>query len=155
MREELENKLYEKYAEVLIDDGVKCHLDIGDGWYNLICAICDGVLTNKDNQESRAKYLTKNGRENEVKEYTPVKAVQIKEKFGGLRFYVSGGDEFDRGVIFTAENLSRRTCETCGDKGKTRDGGWMITLCDKHEDERRWRKENGTKTVLPDSGQVG
>lgn len=161
MKEELENSLYEKFPTILTDTcevtGIvtKCHLDIGDGWYDLIVAICNGVLSNKDRHQANINLLTKIGKQEEIKEYHPVKAVQIKEKFGGLRFYVSGGDEFDRGVIFSAEAMSRKICETCGQKGKTRDDGWMITLCDEHQEKRRWRKQNESKTVLPNSGQVG
>jgi hypothetical protein len=162
MKEELANELYDKFPTVLTDTcevtGIvtKCYLDIGDGWYDLITTICDGVISNQKRHEANTKLLIKMGKQQETKEYYPVKAVQIKEKFGGLRFYVSGGDEFDRGVIFTAEAMSRKICETCGQKGKTRDDGWMITLCDEHAEQRRWRKENESKTtILPDSGQMG
>jgi hypothetical protein len=45
-----------------------------------------------------------------------------------------------------AEAMSGNICETCGDKGEHRSGGWIRTLCDKHEEERQLimneRKEN-------------
>ena len=65
------------------------------------------------------------------------KIVQVKEKFGGLRFYVvSGSDEiYDR--ISTAEKESYETCETCGEKGELRLVGWYKTLCNKHHEERK------------------
>lgn len=60
---------------------------------------------------------------------------QIKEKFGGLRFYYSGGDEYISGLVDMAESWAGHTCETCGNSGKRRGGGWIRTLCDVHEDE--------------------
>jgi hypothetical protein len=58
--------------------------------------------------------------------------MQVKEKFGGLRFYIGSGSDaiFDR--IAQAEEESDRTCETCGAPGKARGGGWILTLCDTH-----------------------
>jgi len=44
--------------------------------------------------------------------------VQIKEKFGGLRFYVSKATERQRGMIQLASALSERTCECCGAPGR-------------------------------------
>jgi len=55
---------------------------------------------------------------------------QIKEKFGGLCFYISGGDDTIYGMISLAESLSYRTCEFCGttkDVGRTQ--GWITTCC--------------------------
>ena len=58
---------------------------------------------------------------------------QIKEKFGGLRFYYQGGDDQIHGMVTMAEVWAGRSCERCGDKGERRSGGWIRTLCDKHE----------------------
>lgn len=57
--------------------------------------------------------------------------LQIKEKFGGLRFYVSGPSELLRQMIDTAELLSYKTCESCGAPGEMRNSTyWLKTLCD-------------------------
>lgn len=62
-------------------------------------------------------------------------AVQVKEKFGTLRFYLTRTTpEQDRYVEF-AEAMSAKVCEHCGAPGKRRDGGWVRTLCDVHEAE--------------------
>lgn len=55
---------------------------------------------------------------------------QVKEKFGGLRFYIGSGTSeiFDR--IDKAEAESQITCENCGEPGHERGGGWIKTLCD-------------------------
>lgn len=62
---------------------------------------------------------------------------QIKEKFGGLRFYYEGGDDIVDGMVRMAEAWAGRTCETCGNKGTRRSGGWVRTLCDTHEAEHQ------------------
>jgi virulence-associated protein VapD len=59
-------------------------------------------------------------------------ADQIKEKFGTLRFYVTGGDEYTDGVVRMAEAMSGVTCETCGKPGKTGGKGWIRTTCEEH-----------------------
>lgn len=65
------------------------------------------------------------------KVYPPgIKIDQIKEKFGTLRFYFSGGDEQITGMVRFAEYLSDQTCEITGKKGQmcSSAGGWMKTL---------------------------
>jgi hypothetical protein len=68
---------------------------------------------------------------------------QIKEKFGGLRFYYQGGNDEISGMVRMSELWAGRTCETCGNKGERRNGGWIRTLCDFHETEyQEKRKQN-------------
>jgi hypothetical protein len=73
-----------------------------------------------------------------------VRAVQVKEKFGTLRFYYQTvGDEglevedmefwkhVLRGLVTVAENESYRTCEICGKYGELRrDLLWIRTMCE-------------------------
>jgi len=56
---------------------------------------------------------------------------QVKEKFGGLRFYYTGGSPEFRGMVEMAEMLSSNICERCGDRGERGDigGGWISTQC--------------------------
>ena len=63
-------------------------------------------------------------------------ADQIKEKFGTLRFYYSGGDDFIRGIVSMAESMSSVTCEECGNLGECSSGGWIRTLCKTHREQR-------------------
>lgn len=68
-----------------------------------------------------------------VRESVPqVVAEQVKEKFGGLRFYYRGGDEYISGLFAMAESMSYATCEECGNPGKPNEGGWISTRCDNH-----------------------
>jgi len=64
---------------------------------------------------------------------------QIKEKYGTLRVYYNGGDEFCQGVIDMAESMSSVTCEDCGVPGKVRDRGWIRTYCDDCEHKYKTR----------------
>lgn len=59
-------------------------------------------------------------------------ADQIKEKFGTLRFYATGGDEYTNGVIRMAESMSCVTCEVCSKPGMTNGKGWIKTTCEEH-----------------------
>jgi hypothetical protein len=61
-----------------------------------------------------------------------VVASQVKEKFGTLRFYYSGGDDYVSGVIRFAESMSCVTCEVCGAPGETSGRSWIRTLCETH-----------------------
>jgi hypothetical protein len=61
-----------------------------------------------------------------------VVASQVKEKFGTLRFYYTGGDDVIDGMVQMAEAMSSVTCEECGASGKTNDGGWLSTRCEAH-----------------------
>lgn len=63
-------------------------------------------------------------------------ATQVKEKYGTLRFYVYGADDYVNGLIQMAEAMSAVTCETCGAPGKERVGSWIRTLCDEHAKEQ-------------------
>lgn len=59
-------------------------------------------------------------------------ALQVKEKFGELRFYMSLESDEMSNLIETARIMSRQTCEMCGKPGKLTGNRWFITLCDDH-----------------------
>jgi len=79
---------------------------------------------------------------------------QVKEKFGTLRFYYSGGDDYISGMVTMAEAMSGTTCESCGSPGEQTRGGWIKTICEPCEDKREkeyaermaeYKKEKETK----------
>lgn len=94
--------------------------DHGDGWYLLIDRLCRHIQHHIDSAARQGRTVPQ------------VVAVQVKEKFGTLRFYADGGDEFTRSAIWFAEALSGDICEVCGDPGERRNTGWIRTLCDTH-----------------------
>jgi hypothetical protein len=101
---------------------------VGEGWWPILESLCANIQSHTD-------WWNKNRETRPVVEQVVVE--QIKEKFGGLRFYYQGGDEKIQGMVRMAEAWAGRHCETCGAPGKSRDGGWIKTLCDHHEAERQ------------------
>ena len=65
---------------------------------------------------------------------------QVKEKFGTLRFYYSGGNDIIDGMVRMAESMSGVTCEECGNVGERRGGGWVHTYCTPCEEAREIKR---------------
>ena len=63
-------------------------------------------------------------------------AIQVKEKFGGLRFYLSRGTDEMFDLTNEAESASYKVCEGCGAPGTRRTGGWIRVLCDSCESKK-------------------
>lgn len=62
--------------------------------------------------------------------------VQVKEKFGGLRIYVNGGNKEIWDYLRALEDRSLQICEVCGRPGRLRDSrSWWRTLCEEHSGE--------------------
>ena len=113
------------------------HIECAEGWHDLIdtlCASIQGYINHSGNVEQpRVK--------------------QIKEKFGTLRFYISGYDDYIRGLIGMAEQISAQICEECGEKGVLQKMNWIKTLChDCYHDyenikQNRWDTWKNVKTT--------
>jgi hypothetical protein len=134
MTKELQNKLFEKYPELFVQKGLSPSespmawgITCGDGWYDIIDTLCHRIVSYTKN---KSKHLTSEA--NNVGEIV-VEVVQVKEKFGTLRFYISEGDDVIYELINFAEEMSAVTCEVCGSPGVMRNRGWMQTLCDAHD----------------------
>jgi hypothetical protein len=72
------------------------------------------------------------------------KVLQVKEKFGGLRFYYHLDENHPQAGSFAekvaiAEDQAVAICEVCGQPGERRSGGWIKTLCDVHEQDQQLR----------------
>jgi hypothetical protein len=111
------------------------------GWWPIIEKLCANIQSHIDWRNTQRARLLEN---NEYKHPVPdevdqVTVNQIKEKFGGLRFYYTGGDEQVSGMVRMAEAWADTACEECGAIGTRRSGGWIRTLCDTHEAERQER----------------
>jgi hypothetical protein len=148
--------------------------DCGDGWYNIIDTLC-GLLTSdyrnaksqyeyikdkvdqptygfKDDGSPAGKIITQEEidkrkvKMDEEALKVPL-AVQVKEKFGGLRFYVQAATNKHYDYISFAESMSYRTCEVCGTPGKRYTDGWHKTLCEIHAEmdgrEEQYESDDG------------
>jgi len=95
--------------------GIECE----DGWYDLLYKLFFDLEQTMISQE--------------LKQLDPVEypqIIQIKEKFGGLRFYVDSAIDEQYKLINKVEKQSYHICEKCGKKGKLRNiYDWYWTLC--------------------------
>ena len=133
MKVELQNKLFKKYPKIFgqkdlpMNQTAMCWgIDTADGWYGLIDELCKQIQWHIDH----------NLNDDELVKSVQVEATQVKEKYGTLRFYYQGGDDFIEGLVWMAEGMSGRICEECGAPGKPDDGGWIRTLCHLCRDKR-------------------
>lgn len=94
--------------------GVEC----GKGWESLIYELSAKL-------ESLIMKLPKEERESSY-------VVQIKEKYGSLRFYMSCETDEMFNLITQAEEESENTCEICGAPGKINGAGWLSCRCEEH-----------------------
>ena len=136
MKKELDEKLCKDFPLLYRDqhgDSRKTAMCFGfqvdDGWYDLIYKLSgslENIITGMkvDNDSSLPRATT------------------VKEKFGGLRFYVSPTTDQIHAIISKAESESYKICERCGEPGTFRRFKWLVTLCDKHADEQANDKEN-------------
>lgn len=118
MSPELDKILCTKYPKIFTGRsrefwGFEC----GDGWFNLIDGLCEKIQKEVDS-----------GTEPQVV------AQQVKEKFGGLRFYVGSASDKVFDLIEFAEKLSYTICDVCGKPGTTEGNsrGWVSTRCEEH-----------------------
>ena len=135
----------EKYPKMLA--GKYGGFAIGKGWWVIVDALMGQIQWHIDNSIKNNKWDLENDKTNVRPIIQQVTVEQIKEKFGGLRFYYQGGDEYIHGLVSMAESWAGIACEECGGIGEGRSGGWIRTLCDKHEAEHqekiKLRNENG------------
>jgi hypothetical protein len=67
---------------------------------------------------------------------------QIKEKFGGLRFYTQGHTKQSDQLIRKAEEEAWHTCEVCGKPGSNfSDKGWLKVRCEECKKDGKRLKE--------------
>lgn len=107
-REEVKEYPIEKYG-----------MGVGKGWYPILA---DLVREIREIDEARG---------------TASLLVQVKEKFGGLRFYLAESTNDHWEAISRAESKSLNTCEDCGAPGLMYNDGWVSTLC-REDARRRW-----------------
>lgn len=130
MRNDLEKELQELcpnlYKDLYGSPRITCMafgLCTGDGWYPLIKELSIQLedLILQAPEEQREFY----------------RASQVKEKFGGLRFYMNYRTPDMAALICTAQEKSFEICEECGAPGKFLNDGWCQTACEEHGPRRK------------------
>ena len=131
MKQELDALLCEKYPKMMVNrdkpmqETCMCWgFDCGDGWFNILDQLMGNIQHHID---------WKNKKEEVVAQVT---LDQVKEKFGTLRFYYTGGDDIIDGMVRMAESMSGVTCEECSAPAKTHGPGWIRTICEPCEEAR-------------------
>jgi len=137
-------KVRARYPQIFNDSD--CGTEVGPGWWPALETSFQEIVRILDEKPG-----------------LELSIVQIKEKFGGLRFYTdthqtigskltdADMSEMRRAIdaaVGQAERRAGHTCEICGEPGKSRATGWIKTLCDTHherviaqqqEREAQWR----------------
>jgi hypothetical protein len=90
---------------------------VGDGWYGILKELIIGIKAGDSKEKNN--WITK--------------VTQCKEKFGGLRFYVTGTSKKNWELIRKAEDKSMAVCEFTGSEVEvgTWNDGWVKTVCRK------------------------
>lgn len=121
MRKELDDKLCIKYPRIFANRNKTKYespfyygFEHGDGWFDLLDQLCDCIQDYLDRNPTVPQVVVN----------------QVKEKFGTLNFYVSGGDDTTRAMISQAGKDSENICESCGSNDRvTNTKGWIKYLC--------------------------
>jgi hypothetical protein len=160
MKQELDKLLCEKYPKMMVNRNKNMQetcmcwgFECGDGWFNILDQLMSNIQHHIDwnNQNFDKGYK-------QYKQVAQVTLDQVKEKFGTLRFYYTGGDDIIDGMVRMAESMSGCTCEECGNIGKSRGGGWIHTYCDPCEESRELARKKAAdeyefKKLLKEGGE--
>lgn len=158
--EDLDKKIVEKYPLIFKNryadmkvTAMCWGLCISKGWYPLVDALCAQLYSKYNSKKSTYEWLQKSVGEpryngelytqqeaDEAKKEMDIAAAeipvasQVKEKFGGLRFYVECASKEQHEVIDFAERMSYYICEECGSMKDVQNWnlGWVATLCKDH-----------------------
>lgn len=124
MSPELEQDLYDRYPPIFVgrhappcESGMGWECMVGDGWHTLLDELCRKLQ-----------------RETVQRGAPQVVALQVKEKFGRLRFRVREASMRQWVWIRRAEWVSMHTCDVCGLPGSIIHGpeGAARARCDAH-----------------------
>jgi len=111
----------EKMKYDFVDDNF--YYECADGWIPLLESLFHTIEKHLQHQE-------------QIRKPVNFRITQMKEKFGCLRVYYDGGDDYIYGSIRMAENVSSKICERCANKGEVRKGSWIQVLCDECQEKR-------------------
>ncbi len=113
----------------LFPEGEESQIFVPEGWLTLVYDLCKAITEHQFERN-----------------YYPLTVLQIKEKFGHLRFYIQGSsDETIEQLIMDAEDRSGTLCEISGEPGSLYErDGWLRILSDVEAEKLRYRKVQTT-----------
>ena len=121
MNEENTEYLHKAYPKLYIE---KPYFECQDGWFHIIDRLSQQL-------ENEIESIQKYSEDEDCRPY----CIQIKEKYGTLRCYMSVSSSEMDWLISLAENESAVTCEVCGKPGNLNNGPWYSTLCEDHREK--------------------
>lgn len=130
MTDDLEKKLathFNFFNFLNPEFGFEC----ADGWFQIIWDLCEDLDKMERERwaaipaDEKAKIFLEGGNPG-------LQVIQVKEKFGTLRFYVENSDDKMYKRISEAEKASAVTCEVCGKPGTLTGKSWVRTTCPEH-----------------------
>lgn len=121
-RERWEQEIKQRYPSLL---SKLSYFETDKGWNKILEDMIEEIYR-------REQFILANSLQ---EKYEPVRIIQIKQKFGGLRVYYDGGqnDSGISSIVMHTEQLADLTCEVCGTietVNKRYIRGWVSTLCD-------------------------
>ena len=127
MKQELDEYLCKVYPKMMVNrnlhmtETAMCWgFECGDGWFQILNQLMGNIQHHIDWKNRKGEVVPQ------------VTLDQVKEKFGTLRFYYTGGDDYISRMVTMAESMSGVTCESCGKPGTQTSGGWIKTACVEH-----------------------
>ncbi len=124
MNKKLTQKLFDRFSffhpeKPIMESMMRFGFSCEDGWFDLIWKLSEDLET-----------LSK-------EEDCILCVVQVKEKFGNLRYYTTNITDKMGDRIEKAEKESMVICEVCGEKAVlcTDNYGWYKTVCVKHRED--------------------
>ena len=109
MKTELQDKIHDRF------EFLQCYIECGDGWFDLIWNLCESIEKELELLNNSEEFMV----------------IQVKEKFGQLRFYSTYKTDKILDLVQDAESKSQLICENCGNTGERRKTTWIFTRCDK------------------------
>jgi hypothetical protein len=95
---------------------------IPDTWVPIVDKLCSNIEMYLDTLHKATGYNT-----------SEFYCLQMKEKLGELRFYVSTEDDIISALIDHASYKTRTICQKCGSTKNVQVGGpWIAYLCEEH-----------------------
>jgi hypothetical protein len=126
---------YPKIFENMKEFYFRISSELPKGWVKDVDILCAAIQDRIDS----VTFYDKEG------EHTVPQLIctQIKEKYGGLRFYYTGGDAVCEGMIDLTTFILWNKCERCGsDKNIGTTEGWISRICENCKgDNLSWKKD--------------
>jgi hypothetical protein len=135
MKQELDELLCKKYPKMMVNrdkpmmETCMCWgFEVGDGWFPILDQLMGNIQHHIDWRNKKSEVVPQ------------VTLDQVKEKFGTLRFYYTGGDDEISGMVRMAESMSGVMCEECSAPAETHGPGWIRTICKPCEEAREVKR---------------